>query len=80
MGSATCEIEWFDEQGRLTGDDNPSIGRVRTKEYDFVRPNGSVVHLAASPYRHICAAHAKRLTEPGKEIWEWEQEQERGAG
>ena len=51
MGSATCEIEWFDEQGRLTGDDNPSIGRVRTKEYDFVRPNGSVVHLAASPYR-----------------------------
>jgi hypothetical protein len=28
----TCEIEWFDGQGRLTGDDNPSIGRVRRKE------------------------------------------------
>ena len=82
MNDDKCEIEWFDENGRLTPDSNPSIGRVRTKEYDYTGRNGKVLHLGASRWMHICAHHAKRLIETRDgawkldhqrdAIWEWE--------
>jgi hypothetical protein len=74
----TCEIKWFDEKGRLLGDANPSIGRVRVREHDFVGQSASgkpsVTHIRASRWMHICAEHAQRLAhDPEKqEVWEWE--------
>jgi hypothetical protein len=67
----TCEIKWFDAQGRLTPDKNPSIGRVRIKEHDYVRRTGETMHFRASRWMRICEQHAQRLPEL-EDIWEWE--------
>jgi hypothetical protein len=72
--TATCEIKWIDRFGNPTPDTNPSIGRVRTKarsEYVAGRIGGPL-SFAASPWFHICAEHAKRLCDPGMQIWECE--------
>lgn len=62
----TCQIQWVDDKGDPTPDDNRSIGRVRSKE---------TVELPASRWFHICWEHAQRLenmTPAVRDMWEWE--------
>ena len=69
---ATCEIKWF-KDGQSTADDNPSIGRIRTRAHvEQIRGRG--ICFDASPWFHVCAEHAKQLAEPGMHNWEWEEE------
>ena len=66
----TCEIKWI-VNGCETGDDNPSIGRIRTRDR-VSQIGGRGVHFNASQWFHVCAEHAKRLSDPGMHIWECE--------
>ena len=81
--TATCEFQWFDKTGRLTSDDNPSVGRVRVKEGDYQLRNpeiirfrgGDMMHFMPSRWFHICAEHAEWLSAgrlPNVDLWEWE--------
>ena len=70
MAQATCEIQWIDDYGNPTPDDNPSIGQVRTVDR-HQEIGGRMVHFRASEWFHICDKHAKQMTEPGMDIWEW---------
>jgi hypothetical protein len=89
MTSGCCEIQWFDEIGTMTVDDNPSIGRVRMQECDYPRPRGETVHLRASRWFNICAEHARRLHRDAQGnwrldvqkdviVWEWEADERDG--
>lgn len=81
-----CEIQWFDERGQPTPDDNPPIGRVRTKAATLTtvwheRAEGGAVrkertlHMPAGEWLRVCTEHANRLRDPDKvEMWEWEWE------
>ena len=69
----TCQIQWIDACGSPTPDCNPSIGRIRTKDR-IQQIAGRGIRFAASPWFHVCKAHAKQMQEPGMEIWEWESE------
>jgi hypothetical protein len=61
----TCQISWID------ADTNPAIGYVRTKARDVVF-HGRTIHFETSEWYPICAEHAKQLSEPGMEIWDFE--------
>jgi hypothetical protein len=62
----------FDEKSRLTGDSNPSIGRVRIKEHDFVRrdQNGEIVRNRAPRRRLAMDAHLRRARQTADGTWE----------
>ena len=64
-----CAISWIDPKGHPTPDNNPAIGRVRTKARDYLI-GGRLIHLNASDWFPICAKHAEQLKQPGMEIWE----------
>jgi hypothetical protein len=66
----TCKIQWIDRHGNPTPDNNPAIGRVRTKARDQ-RIGGRLIHFRASDWFPICAEHAAQLKQPGMEIWEF---------
>jgi hypothetical protein len=68
---ATCEIKWIDAAGKPTPDNNPAIGRARTKDR-VQQIGGRGVHFEASPWFYVCACHAEQLSEPGMHIWEYE--------
>jgi hypothetical protein len=71
LSEATCQIQWIDAQGNPTPDTNPAIGRVRTKDrWQIIA--GSNIHFTQSDWYCICAEHAKRMSDPGMDIWEWE--------
>lgn len=64
-----CRIQWIDNQGRPTPDQNPAIGEVWMPKRVYQRADGTGV-LIDDPRRWpICAAHAKQLTETGMHIW-----------
>jgi hypothetical protein len=65
-----CQIQWIDPNGNLTPDSNPSIGQIRTKNR-VEQIGGRGVRFSASQWFHVCADHAKRLADPGMDIWEW---------
>ena len=67
----TCKIQWVDNHGNPTPDLNPAIGYVRTKSRHEMH-HGRSIHFSASQWFPICAEHAKRLNEPGMEIWRFE--------
>lgn len=56
----TCRIQWIDEDGNPTPDQNPAIGRCRTLERD-TWIDGRVVHNPASEWFPICREHAAHL-------------------
>jgi hypothetical protein len=55
-----CEIQWIDDKGKPTPDDNDAIGLCRTIERDELIA-GRVVHFPASQWFYICATHYERL-------------------
>jgi hypothetical protein len=57
--NATCKIQWVDEDGKPTPDDNPAIGRAWTVAHDFTA-QGYKRHADESDHYPICADHAKR--------------------
>ena len=67
-----CEIDWADVDGVPTDDANPAIGYVRCKERWYIMPDGREVHCDATKWFAICAEHAKQLSQPGMEMWEFE--------
>ena len=60
-----CEIAWIDKNGKPTPDDNIATGRVRC------RLSPKTVFLYSMWY-NICAEHAKRLSDPDMDEWEFE--------
>lgn len=69
-----CEIQWIDDNGKLTPDDNPPIGRVRCKLYQYER-----MTTIRKPWQgdwsrwfNICAEHAKLLSRPDMKEWEFD--------
>lgn len=71
LSMATCEIRWIDSSGRETADTNPAIGRVRTMAR-VEQIAGRGVSFGASQWFCICEVHAKRLTDRGMHIWEFQ--------
>jgi hypothetical protein len=67
----TCTIQWIDARGKPTADNNPAIGRVRTRER-FEQRGGLALHYKQSAWFPICACHARRLHDAGMHIWEFE--------
>jgi hypothetical protein len=66
-----CKIQWIDEYGKPTPDNNPAIGLCRTIDrYETIRGAASH-HFPASQWFPICAEHAKRLNDRGMHIWEF---------
>lgn len=66
-----CLIRWIDKAGRMTPDNNPAIGRVRTIDrYETI--TGRTHHFPASDWYPICEEHARRLHDKGMHIWEFE--------
>ena len=64
-----CKIRWIDDQGNPTDDENDAVMLVRTKDrHQWIA--GRQHHFTASQWFPICACHAKKLNEPGMEIWE----------
>jgi hypothetical protein len=72
LSEALCQIQWIDAQGNPTPDSNPSIGRVRTKER-VEQHHGRAIKFVQSDWYCICAEQAKRLSDPGMDIWECEE-------
>jgi hypothetical protein len=67
----TCELQWVDKSGNPTPDDNPAIGWVRGRAHERVIW-GRLIRFEPTLWSPICAEHAKRLHEPGMELWEFE--------
>ena len=68
----TCRIQWVDENGRTTPDQNPMVGFAWTVERDEVI-EGRKIHTSSSVRFPICAEHAKEISEPGMEHWRFEE-------
>ena len=67
-----CAIQWIDDKGQPTPDDNEAIGRVRTlKRTEWY--HGRQIFFDTSDWYPICACHAKRLRDPGMHIWIFEE-------
>ena len=64
-----CEIQWVDDQGNPTPDDNEAIQRIRTVDR-FQQIGSRSVHFPASRWFFVCAEHSKRLNDPDMHIWE----------
>lgn len=67
----TCKIQWVDDQGRPTPDENPAIGEAYLVEhmlYGTQYVDGKV-HIEESEHFPICAEHAQRLK--GHEMRYW---------
>jgi hypothetical protein len=65
-----CRIQWIDNQGKATPDNNHAIGSCRTIERDEIIGHRKV-HFEASEWFPICSEHARRLDKPGMQIWEF---------
>lgn len=68
MTNTPCAIQWIDDDGRPTPDQNPAIGAVQCTAH-IVQIAGRGVEIGASAWFPICADHAARLAEPGMEHW-----------
>ena len=70
----TCEIQWVELRGtgEPTPDQSPAVGRVRLGAHTVWGRGDEHVWMEASRWFAICVAHARRMTEPGMEHWEWE--------
>ena len=69
-----CQIKWIGKDGVSTQDDKPAIGRVRCKQFKVAKYSGQSTGemTGYSQWFDICADHAKRLNDPGMEIWEFQ--------
>lgn len=70
-----CEIQWIDDKGNPTPDDNAPVGRVRCKLYSYER----MATMTRKPWAgdwsawfSICEEHAKQLTRPDMGDWTFE--------
>jgi hypothetical protein len=71
MTTTTCKIQWIDDKGTPTPDENPAIGEVRVEAYREPYPtavNGYIDH-PTSEWFPICADHARRLSDRGMGHW-----------
>lgn len=64
-----CKIQWIDQSGKPTPDENPAVNMIRTKER-IDQVDGRPFHVSMSPWYPVCAEHMKRMNEPGMHIWE----------
>lgn len=64
----TCVIQWIDNEGNATPDQNPAIGTVYQEAYTLKSAMWDNLIPQSKEYP-ICAEHAKRLAEPGMERW-----------
>lgn len=70
-----CEVQWIDDKGNPTPDDNPPVGRVRCKVYGYERGFPMQRKPWAGDWSRwftICAEHAKTLNEPDMIDWFFE--------
>ena len=63
-----CAIQWINTNGNATPDTNDAVQFCRSKAHEFDCDDGRFVHVAASPWFPICAAHSVRLDALGN--WE----------
>ena len=72
-GPMKCEIQWIDDSGQPTPDDNPAIGFARLRASEYVGANAAHGRVAIERRSYpICAEHAARMAEPDMECWELE--------
>ena len=70
-----CDIQWINDKGEPTPDDNPPIGRVRCKMYTYEGFNCIRKPWVEGDYTawfSICAEHVKVLNRPDMADWELE--------
>lgn len=63
-----CKIQWIDQNGEPTPDDNEAIGEVWRVANTQIH-HGRQIHFSESEHFPICAEHALRLPMPH---WEFE--------
>ena len=68
-----CEIQWIDERGKLTPDDNDAVVMVRVKAHQTKGAATLKSHWAeASKWYPCCAEHWKIYQETHLENEHWE--------
>ena len=67
-----CAIQWVDNNGRPTPDNNNAIGYAYHVAYTYHFPSGNSCHIEASQRYPICAAHAEQLNARGMEHWRFD--------
>lgn len=67
-----CKIQWIDENGRPTPDENEATVLIRMKAHDPVMADGRTVHIDESEWYPCCASHYAQLENDPKisAIWE----------
>lgn len=56
-----CQIQWIDDKGNPTPDENEAVGHVYVEEHVYIRPDGTGVKIDRSKDFGICADHLKRF-------------------
>ena len=51
-----CKIQWINDKGQPTPDENEAIGKVRTLPHDSVIA-GRTIHFDGSEWFPICSKH-----------------------
>lgn len=65
-----CKIQWIDEKGNPTPDDNPAIGVVwLPKRHEWIA--GRRLEFPETEHYPICAEHAKELSKPDMHQWQF---------
>lgn len=66
-----CKIQWIDENGNLTPDNNEAIGLVWLEAHtEYI--HGHEIDLDKGEELPICAEHYKRLKDRGMEWWRFQ--------
>lgn len=69
---ATCEIQWIDDKGRPTPDEQPAVGRVKVIAHQYHGENGHIAEIEESKWFNICAEHRAQMQAPGMQLWRFE--------
>jgi hypothetical protein len=69
--SATCQIQWIDDDGAPTPDSKPAIGSCWTLGRRTLI-HGRLVSIPESQHYLICEDHARQLSEPDMNGWAFE--------
>jgi hypothetical protein len=67
----SCEIQWIDEQGNPTPDENPAVGEVWMPAREYTR-EGRTLFFGESKRFPICREHLAQMRKADMSAWEFE--------
>lgn len=67
-----CQIQWIDNNGAPTPDDNEAVGTVYRKAHVYILADGRGIELECTQSFLICADHVEQLPAAGMHHWVFE--------